>query len=61
MTHMESDLDTTTAVPTEHDFSPEEHRRIIVILSALIVPLFALYLWRSANLAQKARLDGAET
>jgi hypothetical protein len=23
-------------------------------------PLFALYLWRSANLAQKARLDGAE-
>jgi hypothetical protein len=22
-------------------------------------PLFALYLWRSSNLAQKARLDGA--
>src|SRR5271154_7630964 len=35
------DLDTAvTAAPEDHEFSPEEHRRILVILSALMLGMF---------------------
>ena len=35
------DLDSVVAVaPEEHEFSPEEHRRILVILSALMLGMF---------------------
>ena len=37
---MATDLSSTTAAPTEHEFSPEEHRRILVILSALMLGMF---------------------
>ena len=37
---MATDLSATTAAPTDHEFSPEEHRRILVILSALMLGMF---------------------
>jgi EmrB/QacA subfamily drug resistance transporter len=37
---MATDLSTATAAPAEHDFSREEHRRILVILSALMLGMF---------------------
>src|SRR6204780_5153487 len=32
--------DVVVAAPEEHEFSPEEHRRILVILSALMLGMF---------------------
>ena len=37
---MTDDLMTPVAAPAEHEFSPEEHRRILVILSALMLGMF---------------------
>ena len=35
-----TELSSTTAPPEDHEFSPEEHRRILVILSALMLGMF---------------------
>ncbi len=37
---MTDDVMTAVAAPAEHEFSPEEHRRILVILSALMLGMF---------------------
>jgi EmrB/QacA subfamily drug resistance transporter len=37
---MATDLSTDVAAPVDHEFTPEEHRRILVILSALMLGMF---------------------